>query len=86
MPIKNTNEEDAETSDLLCMHMENNAIINNKQHINENCQMLQSEMAIREVVKDCASFKSANGSDLLHICFDNNTEYDPAVVFDKKFD
>ncbi len=48
--------------------------------------MLPSEMAIREVVKDRASFRSANGSDLLHLCFDNNTAYDPAVVFDKHFD
>ncbi len=58
----------------------------NKQHINENCQMLPSEMAIREVVKDRASFRSANGSDQLHLCFDNNTAYDPAVVFDQNFD
>ncbi len=45
--------------------------------------MLQSEMSIQEVVKACASFRSADGSNLLHLCFDNSTEYDPDVVFDK---
>ncbi len=28
VPIKNTDQEDAETSDLICMHMKNDAIIN----------------------------------------------------------
>uniref|UniRef100_A0A8C1IKT5 Dachshund d n=1 Tax=Cyprinus carpio TaxID=7962 RepID=A0A8C1IKT5_CYPCA len=39
---KNTCEQDGKTSDLLCkqMHMINNAIISNRQHINENCIML----------------------------------------------
>ncbi len=55
----------------------------NKQHINENCLMLPSEMLIQEVVKDCASFGCANGSHLLHLCFDHRTEYDADVVFDK---
>ncbi len=48
--------------------------------------MLQSEMLIQEVVKACASFVSTDGSHLLHLCFDNITEYDPDVVFDKKLD
>ncbi len=47
------------------------------------CRCLRSEMSIQEVVKDCASFGSADGSDLLHLCFDHCTEYDPDVVFDK---
>ncbi len=45
--------------------------------------MLQSEMWIQEEVKACASFGSADGNHLLHLCFDNITEYDPDVVFDK---
>ncbi len=44
--------------------------------------MLQSEMSIQEVVKDCAGFGSTDGSHLLHLCFDL-TEYDPDVVFYK---
>ncbi len=77
MPIKNTDEEDEETSDLIY------DAINSKQHINENRLMLPSEMCIQEVVKDCASFRGDDGSHLLHLCFDNSTEYDPGVVFDK---
>ncbi len=45
--------------------------------------MLRSEMSIQEVVKDCASFGSADGSHLLHLCFNNISKYDPDVVFDK---
>ncbi len=45
--------------------------------------MLPSEMLIQEVVKDCASFGSANGSHLLHLCFDHRTEYDADVVLIK---
>ncbi len=45
--------------------------------------MLLSEMSIQEVVKDCASFGGADGSDLLHFCFDHRTEYDPDVVIDE---
>ncbi len=63
------------------MHMKKNAIINNKQHINENC--LMSELWIQEVVKDCASFRVDDGSYLHHLCFDNSTEYDSEVAFDK---
>ncbi len=74
---QNTDEEDEETSDLIY------DAINSKQHINENCLMLPSEMCIQEVVKDCASFRGDDGSHLLHLCFDNSTEYDPGVVFDK---
>ncbi len=57
MLIKNTDQEDTEMSDLICkhMHIKNKAIINNKQHINENCLMLPSEMSIQEVVKACES-------------------------------
>ncbi len=57
VPIKNTGE-DAEIRDFVCkqMHMKNNAIISNKQHIKENCLMFQSEMSSKEVVKDCAGF------------------------------
>ncbi len=40
-------------------------------------------MTIQGVVKDCASFGSADGSHLLHLCFDFHTEYDPDVLFDK---
>ncbi len=40
--------------------------------------MLQSEMLIQELFKDCASF-----GHLLHPCFDYITEYDPDVAFDK---
>ncbi len=40
-------------------------------------------MLIQKVVKACASFGSAYRSHLLHLCFDNITEYDPDVVFDK---
>ncbi len=49
--IKNTDEEDADTSDLIYkhMHMKNNVIIDDKLHINENCLMLQSEMWIQKV-------------------------------------
>ncbi len=61
------------------MNKENYLIINNKQHINENCLMLQSEMSIQELAKDCAGFGSADGSHLLHLCFDHKTEYDPDV-------
>ncbi len=48
-------------------------------------EMIQSEMSVLEVVKDCASFGGADGSDLLHLCFDDRTEYDTYVfvVFDK---
>ncbi len=63
--------------------MKNNAIVNNKQHINENCLMLPSEMSIQEVVKDCVSFGGADEINLLHLCFDLCTECDPNVVFDK---
>ncbi len=35
------------------------------------------------MVKACASFGSTDGSHLLHLCFDNITEYDPDVVSDK---
>ncbi len=45
--------------------------------------MLQSKMSIQEVVKDCASFRSADWGHLLHLCFDLHTEYDPDRVFDK---
>ncbi len=40
-------------------------------------------MSIQKVVKACASFGSAHGNHLLHLCFDNITEYDQDVVFDK---
>ncbi len=40
-------------------------------------------MSIQKVVKDCASFGSTDGSHLPRLCFDNITEYDPDVVFDK---
>ncbi len=46
--------------------------------------MLLSEMSIQKVVKACARLGSADGSHLLHLCFDHRTEYDPDVVFDKK--
>ncbi len=46
--------------------------------------MLQNEMSIQEMLKACASFGSADGSHLLHLCFENLTEYDPDVVFNKK--
>ncbi len=50
--IKNICEEDTETNNLICkqMQMKNNEIINNKQHINENCLTLQSEMSVQEGV------------------------------------
>ncbi len=61
---------------------ENNAIINNKTEYKWKLPiMLQSEMSIQEVVKDCTSFRAADGSNLLHLCFDHCTEYDPDVVF-----
>ncbi len=41
-------------------------------------------MSIQKVVKACASFGSTDGSHLLHICFENITEYYPDAVFDKK--
>ncbi len=44
--------------------------------------MLQSEMSIQEVVNACASFGSADGSHLLHLCFENIIEHDPDIVFD----
>ncbi len=43
-------------------------------------------MSIQEVIKDCASFGGVDWSNLLHLCFDHHTEYDPDVVFDKKKD
>ncbi len=55
---QNTNEEDAETSDLLCkhMHMKNNSIINTKVHAYQlKLSNVRSEMSIQEV-KICASF------------------------------
>ncbi len=45
--------------------------------------MLQSEMSIQKVVKDLCKLWDTDGSHLLHLCFDNITEYDPDVVFDK---
>ncbi len=45
--------------------------------------MLPNEMLIQVVLKDCARCWGAERSDLLHLCFDNFTEYDPDVVFDK---
>ncbi len=42
-----------------------------------------SDMWIQKVLKAWASFGGAGGSHLLHLCFDNITEYDPDVVFDK---
>ncbi len=39
--------------------------------------MLQSEMSIQKVVKACEAVN------LLHLCFENITEYDPDVVFNK---
>ncbi len=39
-------------------------------------------MSVHKIVKACA--RSTDGSHLLHLCFDNITEYDPDVVFDKK--
>ncbi len=44
--------------------------------------MLLSEMSIQEVVMDCASFGDADGSNLLHLCFDHHTEHDRDVLFD----
>ncbi len=41
-------------------------------------------MSIQEVAKDCERFGGADGSHLLHLCFDPYTEYDPDVVLDKK--
>ncbi len=46
--------------------------------------MLQNKMSIQEMLKACASFGSADGSHLLHLCFENLTEYHPDVVFNKK--
>ncbi len=45
--------------------------------------MLQSEMSIQKLVKDLCKLWDTDGSHLLHLCFDNITEYDPDVVFDK---
>ncbi len=45
--------------------------------------MLPSEKSIQEVVKDCVSFGSADESHLLHLCFENITEYGPDVLLDK---
>ncbi len=45
--------------------------------------MLPSEKSIQEVVKDCVSFGSADKSHLLHLCFENITEYGPDVLLDK---
>lgn len=36
-------------------------------------------MSVLEVVKDCASFGGADGSDLHHLCLDDHTEYDTYV-------
>ncbi len=47
--------------------------------------MLQRQMSIHEVAKDCARFGGADGNKLLHLCFDHRTDYDPDVVFDKKY-
>ncbi len=33
-------------------------------------------MSIQKVVQACASFGSTDGSHLVHLCFDNITEYD----------
>ncbi len=80
--VLDSTKVDLTTALLICnqMHMKNNAIINNIQHVNENCLMLPCEMSIQEVAKDCASFGGADGSDLLQ-CFDHCTEYD--ALFDK---
>ncbi len=55
----------------------------NLPHINGNSLMLQSEMPIQEVVKDCASFGGADRSDLLYIFFDYCTGCDADLVFDE---
>ncbi len=47
------------------------------------CWMNQHIYMEQEVVKARASFGSTDGSHLLHLYFDNITEYDPDVVFDK---
>ncbi len=36
-----------------------------------------------ESVKGLCKLWDTDGSHLLHLCFDNITEYDPDVVFDK---
>ncbi len=43
-------------------------------------------MSIQKMVKACACFGSTDASDLLYLCFDNITEYDPDVVFETKSD
>uniref|UniRef100_A0A8C1NNU3 H/ACA ribonucleoprotein complex subunit DKC1 n=1 Tax=Cyprinus carpio TaxID=7962 RepID=A0A8C1NNU3_CYPCA len=52
LPNTHTREQDRKTSHLFCkqMHMINNEIISNRQHINENCILLQSKMMNQEVV------------------------------------
>ncbi len=42
--------------------------------------MLPSEIVGQKVLKAC---EATDGSHLLHLYFDNITEYDPDVVFDK---
>ncbi len=38
--------------------------------------MLQNEMMIQEVVKDCVGFRGVDGNDILHLCFDHRSESD----------
>ncbi len=72
MSLESANEEDAETSDLICI-WNKYAIITNKPHINENCIILLSEMSIQEVAKLWGCWWKYT----LQFCFDHQTGYDP---------
>ncbi len=76
--IKNTDEEDAETSDLIYkhMHMKNNAII-------DAYKWKLSKATEWNVDPESMKLWDTDGSHLLHLCSDDITEYDPDVVFDK---
>ncbi len=43
------------------------------------CVLLTLSLPIQKLLKAC----DADASHVLHLCFDNITEYDPDLVFDK---
>ncbi len=59
--------------------MKNNVIINTKWKLPNATEWNVDP----ESAKGLCKLWDTDGSNLLHICFDNITEYDPDVVFDK---
>ncbi len=79
--IKNTDEEDIETSDLICSIciwkiMRSSTLTTYKWKL--------SNVTEWNVDPESVKLWDTDGRHLLHLCFDNITEYDPDVVLDKK--